>query len=251
MRPRLMAIAGPLEGQLIELTESETTLGRDVATGIRLEDDLVSRRHFKISKSDDGFVIRDLDSRNETFVNGVPVREHSLQHGDRIQAGYSLFFFFVNEGQEIPSDTTELETALDSDTENTRSVTHLSVEDSRYLKPASGAEVDTVSNERRETRDDRTIRGLEVLIDISRDVGMVRNLGDLQERLLASLFEAFPAERAAILLDPIGDPDEARFSSHVSAGRVRGIGFHREPYDPPEGAVDQESGPEQRHPSGR
>ena len=206
-----MAISGPLEGQLIELTEAETTLGRDAGTRIQLEDDLVSRRHCEISKSNDDFVIRDLDSRNQTFVNGVPVREHALQHGDRIQAGYSLLFFFVNEDEEIPSGAAGLETVQDSDMENTRSVTHLSVEDSRYLKPAKAA--DSVSSELLGTRDDRTVRGLEILLDISRDVAVVRSLGDLQERLLASLFEAFPAERAAILLDPVGDPEAAEFSS--------------------------------------
>ena len=68
MRPRLMTIAGPLEGQLIELTEDETTLGRDPSSRIYLEDELVSRQHCLIKHSDGRFEIRDLESRNETCV---------------------------------------------------------------------------------------------------------------------------------------------------------------------------------------
>ena len=237
MKPRLMAISGPLEGQLIDLTKPETILGRDPVSEIHLEDELVSRRHCEIARSGESFVIRDLDSRNETFVNGLPVQQQALQHGDRVQAGESLFFF-VNEGEEIPSARAELEAVQDSDSERTRSVTQLSLEDSRYLKFSR-----TAPEESDESPSARTVRGFEILLDISRDVGVVRNLEDLQERLLLSMFEAFPTERARYFFGPHWRCGHCRvFLSVCATPQSPGaIEVHREPYGPGKGLVDQAS----------
>lgn len=71
---------------------TELLLGRDVDAHVRYDletDDLVSRRHASIAGSaDTGFVLRDLGSRNGTWVNGeradVPV---ALKAGDVVQLG--------------------------------------------------------------------------------------------------------------------------------------------------------------------
>lgn len=49
------------------------TLGRTDEADIVLEDARISRRHVTVARTDDGFVITDLDSRNGTFVAGQRV----------------------------------------------------------------------------------------------------------------------------------------------------------------------------------
>ncbi len=98
MRPRLAALDGPLKGQVLPLAEPETMLGRDASNQIRVEDSSASRHHCILRRADSGAItIQDRGSRNGTFVNGVPVTERSLEHGDEIRVGRSLFVFLSSE----------------------------------------------------------------------------------------------------------------------------------------------------------
>jgi type II secretory pathway predicted ATPase ExeA len=95
--PRLFAVAGPLAGGAFPLGAALFTLGRQDTCDLRIRDRAVSRQHCTIALDGDRFVVRDLDSRHGTFVNGLPVRERDLQPGDRIQVGGSLFLFAAGE----------------------------------------------------------------------------------------------------------------------------------------------------------
>ena len=46
-----------------------------------------SRQHARIVRTESGFVLTDLGSTNGTMVNGEPIQEHVLEHGDRITIG--------------------------------------------------------------------------------------------------------------------------------------------------------------------
>lgn len=66
----LEIVEGPEAGRRIPLT-GELELGRDPAAGAPLlQDELISRRHVRISPVEDGARVEDLDSRNGTFVDG-------------------------------------------------------------------------------------------------------------------------------------------------------------------------------------
>ena len=43
------------------------------------------------------FGIRDLESLNGTYVNGVITGKSDLENGDRIQVGKYVFLFFISE----------------------------------------------------------------------------------------------------------------------------------------------------------
>ncbi|MGH8164124.1 MAG: FHA domain-containing protein [Rhodanobacteraceae bacterium] len=62
---------------------------------LALQDDQLSRKHFAITHSDEIYLLRDLNSRNGTFVNDQdePVRESILKSGDIIFAGRMVFSF--------------------------------------------------------------------------------------------------------------------------------------------------------------
>jgi DNA-binding NtrC family response regulator len=63
------------------------SIGRDSANQIVLSDGYASSRHARIERKDAGFFLRDLRSRNGTFLNGARVMEAWLSEGDRIRIG--------------------------------------------------------------------------------------------------------------------------------------------------------------------
>ncbi len=69
---RLRGISGEIKGQV---WESDTLLraGRLASLEIVLDDSSVSRRHAEVRHADDGWSVRDLDSTNGTYVNGVRI----------------------------------------------------------------------------------------------------------------------------------------------------------------------------------
>ena len=62
-------------------------LGRGAESDLRLASGEVSRAHAEIVAAGADYAIRDRGSRHGTFVNGAPVDEGALQHGDRIRLG--------------------------------------------------------------------------------------------------------------------------------------------------------------------
>jgi pSer/pThr/pTyr-binding forkhead associated (FHA) protein len=79
----------PLDGE-------EHELGRDEDVAIRVDEPLVSRRHARILRRGEGWVVVDLGSTNFTRVNGQRVRrEHELEHGDEIRLGRTKLTFLT------------------------------------------------------------------------------------------------------------------------------------------------------------
>src|ERR1041385_1699355 len=97
MKPRLASITGKLKDTVIPMTEGPVLIGRQTGANLRIRNAAVSRRHAMIEKEGDRYVIADLDSRNGTFVNNIPVKRCELRHGDRVQIGESEFFFLIEE----------------------------------------------------------------------------------------------------------------------------------------------------------
>ena len=87
---RLLVLASPElgEGRTIEVA-TPTVIGRDAASGIRLEhDEFVSARHARIEPRPDGAMVDDLGSTNGTFVNGTKLKRAKLaKAGDVIKIG--------------------------------------------------------------------------------------------------------------------------------------------------------------------
>jgi predicted TIM-barrel fold metal-dependent hydrolase len=88
----LRAVDGPAEGAELEVGAA-IVLGRTATGNERLAlDEELSREHAEISRQPDGgLVIRDLASRNGTWVNGERVDERALSPGDRIKVGATTF----------------------------------------------------------------------------------------------------------------------------------------------------------------
>lgn len=82
------------DGQLqrMRFAADRMIIGRTADAAVRIDHALVSRQHAELWRDAAGrFHVRDLNSRNGTFVNGLPVSDHALATGDQIGIGtYSL-----------------------------------------------------------------------------------------------------------------------------------------------------------------
>ncbi len=189
MRPRLLVIAGPAKDSTIPLLEGEAALGRDPANAVFVADTSVSRKHCLLRKDEDGrFQIRDLDSRNGTLVNGRPVKEQWLRHGDEIATGDSVFLFLLEEQEQaVPASRVEFD-----DSHPMAETRLIHPREVVYLQP------DRLQRELPATS--QVARNLNALLKISRVVHAIRDLEELQAQLLDLIFEVLPAGRGAILL---------------------------------------------------
>ena len=204
MNPRLIAISGPRKGSIFNLTDAEATVGRDPANRVVISDQALSRRHCVIQREGDRLKLVDLESRNGSFVNGVPVRERWLEHGDQIEIGESVLFFLLrDEEAAAPAPSEELEEAESATLRLRRE--------------------DFPAPRRQETAERpfavRNTRDLNTLLKISAAINTIPKLDDLQRRLLELVFEAMPAERGAILL---ARDNQDEFASIFGLDRVPG-----------------------------
>ncbi len=91
----LIFVAGPTVGETFELQQKVTIIGRGHRADVQVTDAGVSRRHAELRFTDDGkILIRDLDSRNGTFLNGTQITERLLNDGDKIQVGSTTILKF-------------------------------------------------------------------------------------------------------------------------------------------------------------
>jgi Nif-specific regulatory protein len=188
MTPRLIAISGALKGTTFALAQDEISIGRDLSNTVSLNDPSVSRRHCVINKNgtSDGFHIVDLESYNGTFVNGLPVAEQPLIHGDQIALGDIRFIFLTHE------DAVTTATRLQDSDLVSRSTIRLEREQAFYLRPEDAVSDSAV--------DSRALSERNALFKISTTINSIRDGNELQLRLLELTFEAIPADRGAILL---------------------------------------------------
>ena len=89
-KAKLVVVDGPDKGKETELESSRCSGGRSIINDLVLEDKAVSGTHFEIVARDDGYRLRDLKSRNGTFVGELQVREVYLKPGVTFRAGKAL-----------------------------------------------------------------------------------------------------------------------------------------------------------------
>ncbi len=83
----LLVMRGPNAGSRFLLDQPVTSAGRHPDSDIFLDDATVSRHHVEIRLENGQFLLVDLDSLNNTYVNHEPVHSSVLVNGDEIQIG--------------------------------------------------------------------------------------------------------------------------------------------------------------------
>jgi transcriptional regulator with GAF, ATPase, and Fis domain len=189
----LDAVSGAVKGTSFQLADGSVSLGRDPSNDIAILETSVSRRHCIVEGDGRHFTIRDLDSRNSTFVNGVPIKERVLEHRDEIRVGNSIFLFT---SETTSSADSSLPVRL-SDLRAGNSTIILRKEQVRYLNPLRP--LDDAGS--------RAVRELDVLLNISTALNALRQEAAIIRRVLESVLDVAPVDRAAILFWDIS-PDE-------------------------------------------
>jgi pSer/pThr/pTyr-binding forkhead associated (FHA) protein len=89
-----------------QISNKPVVVGRSGQAQVSIGDDGISRRHFLIVRDGEDYVIKDLNSRNGTWVEGRRVVAEKLRHNDCILAGRTQFVFadppVVSEGATQP-----------------------------------------------------------------------------------------------------------------------------------------------------
>lgn len=102
--PILIAYQGVVSGQRWKIKEDSCTLGRADDCEIVIPDRQVSRYHARIEQDASGFLLRDLGSKNGTYVNGELLRgqPYRLQDGDEIELATVVQLGFVSGEATLP-----------------------------------------------------------------------------------------------------------------------------------------------------
>ncbi|MDQ3347639.1 MAG: sigma 54-interacting transcriptional regulator [Acidobacteriota bacterium] len=203
---RLVALSGPMAGEVLPASGAEVTMGRDPASGICVADRSLSRTHCALALETDGWVIRDLGSANGTFVNGIQVQQQALRDGDQIRAGESVFLLCLRP-QAAASAGVQLVAEAPS-----MSTSRLRLEDSQYLNPTAQAS---------STDSPHVEHHLRALLKLSTALGTIRDEAELFEHVLDHTFGAVPADAGALaLVDARGEMSSSHSRRRSGEGAV-------------------------------
>jgi hypothetical protein len=102
---QLVAQSGPLSGQRWTLGKSNV-IGRDETCDIVVADRQVSRQHARLSITQRGIILEDLNSKNGTNLNGESLKKPTLlEDGDEIQIAIAQKFIYLSSDATLPLDT--------------------------------------------------------------------------------------------------------------------------------------------------
>jgi pSer/pThr/pTyr-binding forkhead associated (FHA) protein len=201
----LYIIDGHDKRQALEFEDDSLLVGRSADCGLQVKDHFVSRKHLKITKKGERIFIKDLNSRNGTFVNGEPIRpglEIELPEGVPVVVGMTVLCFGEGCAEEIQDFLGSID------------VSNLEPEEAEG--PA-------------EDRPMTAQRNMELMIRVSELLTRSTNLHETLKEILNCVFELLVRiDRAAIiLLDPDKEEikeviyrlregvDDERFSTEV------------------------------------
>ncbi|HVT26620.1 MAG TPA: FHA domain-containing protein [Lacipirellulaceae bacterium] len=101
MKLKLVVLAGAKEGLEIPLKKDKFLIGRAKECALRAGSEAISRRHCAIIHRENSWTVRDLGSRNGTYVNDERItKEVPLKDGDELRVGPLKFRVIAEETKE-------------------------------------------------------------------------------------------------------------------------------------------------------
>jgi phosphoserine phosphatase RsbU/P len=188
-----------LDGQDIphSLQNDETVLGRHPECQLQINSNMVSRKHARVTKSGEKYLLEDLGSGNGTFLNGRKLEAPTeIRHDDRIKLGPILLRFEFAESAKTSTGSPNART----------STLHLD-DDGDDGTPANitGRSSSVGGFGRLEVQPQAK---LTAVLEISRSLAGTTDLDSLLPKILDTLFKVFPhADRGVILFKN----DEGKF----------------------------------------
>jgi serine phosphatase RsbU (regulator of sigma subunit)/pSer/pThr/pTyr-binding forkhead associated (FHA) protein len=207
----LKVIAGSAPGQIIELTEDQTIVGRHPDSQIVLDNAAVSRHHAKIHVSHGHYYLEDLRSRNGTFINDKPLLQRSeLKENDQIDICEIILEFTIDYPAQFLEEKFELGP---SDSEEPASSTRIGQEIPALTEAEEGLESSSIlssisagesSQSSAYRLDINSEAKLKAVLEISQALNRVLDVDEALQRTMKCLFQIFPQadEGFAMLIDP-------------------------------------------------
>jgi len=186
MGARLIAVAGPVPKTEFLLGDEEAVIGRDVAATVCVNSRSASRRHCVVRRNGDQYLIKDLGSSNGTLVNGLPITECVLQHGDRIAVSDALFVFATDQPAEL---------ALRPEVTESRDAEALEFATVQQAEPLFRNPQRLLAS----MQSQKQANHVQALLEINRKAATLREPEELEQALLDAAFQLTPAESAAVL----------------------------------------------------
>jgi pSer/pThr/pTyr-binding forkhead associated (FHA) protein len=110
----LRFISGKYQGGEFPIVpEKQIVVGRSSDLDMVLVEDMVSRKHARITMQQEQIWIEDLGSTNGTFVNGEKIKRTRLKEGDRVLIGTSILKVIAGEGTAAARETAEVKQNLE------------------------------------------------------------------------------------------------------------------------------------------
>jgi len=101
--PMLVMKAGAATGQKWAIERDIVVIGREESCDVALPERPVSRQHAEIRRDGNRYLLRDLGSKNGTFLNGQEIDGPvPLQDGDEIQIALRVKLLFVGVDATVP-----------------------------------------------------------------------------------------------------------------------------------------------------
>lgn len=101
--PVLIAQSGDALGRRWPVDQEILTIGRAADCDVVVAERQVSRYHARLFRSEDGYWLEDLGSKNGTHINGNRIQAPTLvQDGDVIQIAFSITMAFVGSEATLP-----------------------------------------------------------------------------------------------------------------------------------------------------
>ena len=214
------------EGRIssVRLLKEETTIGRSKQNDIVFPDHTVSRKHAKITKTDQGHLLSDLGSFNGTLVNETSIQSALLNHEDIIKIGLNTLVFLSRPEKEKPfKGTLTFSSASDAGkdvepivkaTSETASPMEsqdllLSKEVGESGKALAGEKgIETPEFKKELSALERTNKVLFVLYEISRQLNSIHDFGELLNKIMDLIFVVIDADHGFLILTGEGDGEE-------------------------------------------
>ena len=181
-----------LNEKVYPLNLGVNSIGRGINNNIFLssEHDSLSRYHAEIKIAEDSVLLKDLGSKNGTFVNSIRIKEKEIHDGDLIICGDVIFQFVeaIAKDEKSSEPLRHQRSLL-----NPNSVVMVS-------SPPANQEQHSILMLPHQDAYQRTVDKLQVLLEVSKQLCVPEEPEEILRKILDLLWEIMSVDRAIILM---------------------------------------------------
>lgn len=184
---KIRIATGPYKGREKTLSDKPLTIGRDAEAGIQILDRSASRFHAEVFPVGGMWFVKDLDSKNGTYINDERLKdEELLREGDVIKIGSTELVYEA--GAALTEDDTANRIAYQDDPSEALGRT-------LEFRLDELSDIDEIKEE---PQSQDNAKGLRILYQLGRMLADSAGDGDREAKVLEYLVQSMPAEAALI-----------------------------------------------------